>query len=585
MELNIFILISIVVFVLNPTEGVQPKRKYNQHYKNYIKTVVAHIHSQIGSYQMQNLKLKQSLNYPDLEENNISNDFSCNYRYTISVLNFKYTEILKKFLYYINIIIDKCKQSHERNLSENFISCVSLLETEVKNSKSMFEYLHNAMKFISYIDIRFLFHEGLAPHPIIDEIDFFQQFVKKLETTYFVDINILPNLEDSKTKYENLKQFYEDALEILNDLFQNSQIIDISDLNTDLKENQIKECSIDSNINIDDCSNENNFANVYSMCSELNSFYNETIEIWYKNIGFEKLLNPETPDFTPPIDPEIRQDDSINALNILRLETGWKSMNHINIVYYKKYYDVDYIIKEKINDINFRIKKEHVVQLLRCKYTEVLKNYQTLLSAILFICKKDSIDHQNKCLIQLFKSFNKSKKMLKGLYNALITLNKSSIWTFKINSLSSLHRIFEWISYSLNLLKKNNYFQIDFVDQNDNEKINEIIQSLLHIFQDYLDIIYYKITNCNTSRFDTWCHFTKNLFFDRKNIIKYFRNSVNTLNDPNTTRKIQTYQIACHFFDNFCENIYNNCYKNLGFEKINCHDTNIDERLKPFIVD
>ncbi|XP_050520669.1 uncharacterized protein LOC126894058 [Daktulosphaira vitifoliae] len=582
MEFYSFISISIVVLVLKPAEGVQAKRQYNQRYKNYINTVVAHIHSQIGSYEMQNLKLKQFLNCPEMEKICTPDDFSRNYRYTISVLNFKYTEILKKFLDYMNIIINKCLEFYKRNLFENFISCVSLLETEVKNSKSMFEYLHNAMKFISYIDIKYLFREGFAPHPIIDEIDFFQQSVKKLDATYFVDINILPNINDSKTKFENLKRFYDVALKIVNNLFQNSQIIEIS-VNTDLMDNQINECFNDSTIKIDDCSNENNFDIVYSTCSKLNSFYNESINIWYKNLGFEHFLNPKIPDFTPPKDPEIKQDDVIEALNILHLETGWKSMNHINIVYYDKYYNVDFIMKDKINDINFRIKKEHIVQLLRCRYTEILKNYQTLLSTIMYICKSDLIEYQNNCLIELFKSFNKSKKMLKGLYNSLITLNKSSIWIVNMNSHSSLHRILEWVVYSLNLLKKNNFFQIDFVDQNDNKKINEIIQEFRDIFQKYLDNFHYDIT-CNTAHIDKWCHFTKNNFYEKNDVINSFIDSANTLNS-NPTLEIQVYQIACHSFDNFCEYAYNCCYEILGFEKINCHDNNIDEKLKPFIVD
>ncbi|XP_050529612.1 uncharacterized protein LOC126899103 [Daktulosphaira vitifoliae] len=586
MEFYSFFLLTIMVFVLKPAEGVQSKRKYNEHYKNYIKKVVAHIHSQIGPHQMVNLKLKQFLKYPELEENSKKDELSCNYRYTIGVLNFKYIEILNKFLDYVGIIINKCKQFQERNLSDNFINCVSSFETVVKNSKSMFENLYNAMKFMSYIDVKFLFLGGIAPHPLINEIDFFQQFVKNIETIYFVDIKILPNhiiFDDSKKKFENLERFYGDALKIVNYLFENSKIIDIS-TKTDLKKNQIKECSKDSKVKIEDCSNENNFDIVYSTCSKLNSFYNETIEIWYKNMGFEHFLNPSIPDFIPPKDPEIKQDDGINALNILRLETGWKFMNYINIIYYDKYYNVDFIIKDTINDINFRIKKEHISQLLRCKYTEVLKNYQILLSAILFICKKHSIEYQNTCLIELFKSFNKSKKLLKGLYNALITLNKSSIWIVNYNSHSSLHRILEWIANSLNLLKKNNFFQIDFVDQDDNKKINERIQELLFIFQGYIDNLHYDI-HCNTSSFETWCYCTKKPFYDRKNMINYFKNSVNTLNDPNTAREIQIYRIACRYFDNYCENVYNNCYKNLGFEKINCHGNDIDEKLKPFIVD
>ncbi|XP_050540178.1 uncharacterized protein LOC126904882 [Daktulosphaira vitifoliae] len=582
MEFYYFILISTVVFVLKPTEAIQSKT-YNKNYRKYIKTVVAYIHTQIGSNQMLNLKLKQDLVTYELAIIGVPDVFTRNYRYTIGVLNYKYTEILKKFLEYMNIIIDKCNQFQKINLSENFICCVTLLVEEIKNSSAMFENLHNAMKFISYIDIKFLFFVGRVMHPIIDEIYFFHQFVKILETNNIVDINIIPNLDDSKTKLENITKFYEDGLQIVNNLFKYSNVTDISK-NTDLEKKQTQKCSNDSTIKIVNCSNELNFEIVYSTCSKLNSFYNETIELWYKNLGFEHFLNPKTPDFTPPKDPEINQNDGIDALNILRLENGWQSMKYINIVYYDKRFNVDSILNDKINDVNFRIKRDHVSQLLRCKYTETLKNYQTLLSALLLICKKDSIEYQNNCLIEVFKSFKKSKRMLKGLYNALITLNKSSIWIVNYNSHSSLHRILKWVVYGLTLLKKNNFSQIDFIDQDNNKKMNEIIKELLDIFQKYLNDLCYEI-NSFTSRYETWCHFTENHVFEKNRIIYFFKTSIITLNNTNITKEIDIYLIACRSFENFCEYVYNSCYENLGFRKINCRNKKLDERLKPFIVD
>ncbi|XP_050520672.1 uncharacterized protein LOC126894059 isoform X3 [Daktulosphaira vitifoliae] len=567
MEFYSFILISIVIFVLNPAEGV----KYNQLYKNYINTVVTHIHSKIGVNQMLNLKLKQFLNYPKIEENCKKDDFSRNYRYTISVLNYKYTEILKKFLDYMNIIIDECKQFHKRNLVENFINCVSLLEVEVKNSKTMFEKLYNAMKFISYIDIKYLFLEGLAPHPIIDEIDFLQQFVKELNAAYVVDINILPNLKVSITQFENFKSFYEVALKVVNNLFQNSLIIDTT-IKTDLKKNQIEECS-----------NETSFEIVYYTCNKLNSLYIETIKMWYKNLGFEHFLNPKTPQITPPKDPEIKQDDGIEALNILRLGTSWESMNHINIVYYRKNCSVNSIIKDEINFLNFRIKKEHVSQLLRCRYTEILKNYHLLLSTILHYCNNDSFNYQYSCLIELFKSFNKSKIMLIGLYNALITLNKSSIWIVHFRSHSSLHKILEWVAQILIFLKNNNYFKIDFVNKDDTENNNETLQKFQVIFNSFLNNFHHKI-HSNISYLDSWCVFNEP-FYEKNEKLNYFRTSKNILIDPNTLHQIKIYLNACYYFDNFCENVYNTCYKNLGFDKINCSGRKIDEKLIPFIKD
>ncbi|XP_050535479.1 uncharacterized protein LOC126902355 [Daktulosphaira vitifoliae] len=567
MEFYSFILISIIVFVLKPDEGVQYK-KYNEDYKKYIHRVVSRIHSQIGSNEMQSLKLKQHSNNMDVQENPQLDDFSHYYRYTISVLIFKYTEILNKFLDYMHIIMNQCKQFHERNDCEQFICCVTLLEVEVKNSKTMFGYLQNAMKFISYIDIKCLFVGIIImPNPITDEITFFQQFIKILELNF--DINISPNLEGSEMKLEFFTKFYTDGLEILNKSFHYSNIIDDS-IKTDLTTNKNMEYSNENNLNI-----------VYLSCSELNSFYNETIEIWYKHLGFEQFLNPKTPEFTPPKDPQIKQDDGIVALNILLRETGWKSMNHINIVYYNKIYNLDSIISDPIDDINFRIKKEHVTKLLRCRYTEILKNYHVLLSTIFFLCNYDSFYFRNKCLIELFNSLDKSKKMLEGLHTALITLNKSSIWIVNLRSYSSLHKILEWVADILYLLNTNNFSRINFDNETDNQKANEKIKKHLANFRIILSNLHTYLHG-QISYLHNWCLLTEP-FYEKNEKKIFFKNLVKISNDPNTPQKVQIYLNACDYFDNFCEDIYMSCYKNLGFEKVDCRNKKLDHKLVRYL--
>ncbi|XP_050520410.1 uncharacterized protein LOC126893902 isoform X2 [Daktulosphaira vitifoliae] len=325
MKFHSLILMSLFVFVFKPGDADQ-SLKYRQDYRNYIKTVTNYIRAHIGSNEIRNLKLIRDINStisikeafkPDL----YLIDFTNNYSYIISILNFKYTEILNKFLEYTHIVIDKCQQFQDKNVSENFICCVTSIIEEVKNSKTMFENLYNAMKFLSYLDVRYVFVGSIVTNVIIDEIDFFQQYVlQEISEAKPFDLNNLPNLEDSETKFKNLNEFYTEATEKVNKLFKNSNIIDTS-------------IKTDKTIELKECFYENDSYLVYLTCSKLNSFYNETIEIWYKNLGFEQFLNPIIPELMPPIDPALNQSVAIEALNIIRQETGWKTMDHIYIIY------------------------------------------------------------------------------------------------------------------------------------------------------------------------------------------------------------------------------------------------------------
>ncbi|XP_050545577.1 uncharacterized protein LOC126907926 isoform X2 [Daktulosphaira vitifoliae] len=559
---------------LRPDQGIYC-RSYHKKYKLYIERFVTHVGLRIKISE----KINQTSNLnntTDIEkafEPNKYRELMCNYQYTISVLNYKYTIILKKFLDYIAIIMCKCQQFHERNLSENFIHCVIVLEEQVKQSKTMFENLHNAMKFISYIDIRFLFFENMVLHPIIDEIDFIYQFVLEisLETRSF-DLNKSPN-QESEIKFENFIKFYTDASNRVNNISHNYNVN-----NTFIITNW-------TTINIAEWHNENNFDILYSTSSTLNKFYNETIEIWYKNLVFERFLNPTSLKCIPPKDKTINQNDGIEALTILLQESGWESMNHISIIYCSKLFDVDHIIKDPISEINFQIKKEHVSQLLRCRYGEVIKNYYTLLSAIFYLCIKDASTYYHNCLIQLFNSFNKSQKMLQGLYEALIILNKSSIWSVNFSSKSSLKIISKCIEYIINSFMINKFSQNNFIDKNDNEKF-VMVESFLKTFENFLQEFYLYLHREKKLMY-TRCYINKPYYRklkkikEFKNIVSTLKNSINTSKNQNLEYHMQMIHNACNYFDNFCEDVYISCYKNLGFRKVSdCQNIKLDDKLE-----
>ncbi|XP_050529112.1 uncharacterized protein LOC126898798 [Daktulosphaira vitifoliae] len=563
MEYYSLILMSIAIVVMKLDKGVNCKynciNNYRDNYKNYIQTVIGYIRSHIVSTQIQNLKLKIDLNYiisieeafkPETNYNNFKN----NYSHTISILNFKYTEILKNFLDYIYIILQKCSQFYERNLKENFICCVISLVEEVKNSKTMFENLHKAMMFLSYIDVRCVFQGSIVPNVIIDEINFFQKYVfQEIPENGHFDLNSLPSIQDTTSKFKNLNEFYTKASTKVNNLYENSNIIDTS-TKTDSTTIQFKEYSYEDDSYL-----------VYLICSKLKTFYNENIEIWYTNLGFEQFLNPNKPELIPPIDPSINKNDGIKALNILRQENGWQTMCHINIIYNDKLFNIDCILKDPIDDMNFQIKKEYITQLLRCRYTEIIKNYHVILGAILFLCSEDKKCYNYNCLIKLFDSFNKSKIMFEGLYTALITLKELSIWDFSFRSHSNLQKILQWVEDFLSFLNNNEFFQDNFIDKNDNKKI-ELIEKKLNIFINFRTQ-FYNDFNSDLVNVKFRCEI-KEPFYNKNKIINYFKHLASTTNIPYFQQSTETYSYACNYLDNFCELVYKSCYEDLGFRKI-----------------
>ncbi|XP_050545941.1 uncharacterized protein LOC126908097 [Daktulosphaira vitifoliae] len=575
MEFYSLILMSIGIFVIKLDEGVNcicnSLTNYREDYRNYIKTVINHICSHIESNEILNLKLIQDSNSAigieefSKPETNYHN-FKTNYFYTISLLNFKYTEILKNFLDYIDVILQKCKQFHERNLEENFICCVTSLVEEVKNSKIMFENLHNAMNFFSYIDVRFVFQGSTVPNVINNEINFFLKYVlqkisenSRLDLNRHFDLNCLPNFHDSEMNFMSLNEFRTVASKIINNLYQNSNIID----------NSIKNNSTIIQINEDDS------YFVYLTCSKLKSFYNKNIEIWYKKLGFEKFFNPKTPELIPPVDPNININVAIKALNILRQESGWKTMEHINIVYNEKLFSVDSIMKDPIDNKNFQIKKEHVTQLLRCRYTEIIINYNIILRVILYLCNIYANNFNYNCLIKFFDSFNKSKIMFEGLHTALMTIQKKSLWSFTFWSPSNLQKILKWVNNFLCLLNNKEFFQDIF--NNKNKKFKEIIDNKLKYFLNFRR----KCFNClstESRKMKSRCNMKKP-FYDLSKLIKYFKSSKNTMNIPTFQLSIQIYHDACNFFDKFCEDVYKSCYENLGFIKVDSLNKSLDDKL------
>ncbi|XP_050545634.1 uncharacterized protein LOC126907944 isoform X4 [Daktulosphaira vitifoliae] len=536
-----FILIFIVIFLLQQDTGVHCEN-YHDMYENYIERVVSHIYSKIISYRKQDSK-----NTIGIEENLQTNTNMLNLRqkycYTIGILNFKYIEILQKYFDIIKLMLNMCLKYHKNNELNYFSSCVETLEKVLKISKTMFKKLHNAMKFISYLDIRLLFTEGFIPHPIIDVIDFIYQYVlEKSQDTSSLDLNKSP-YEISVIKLENLTKFQFDASKRIGKFVENNKFMFIYIL-TDM-----------SKIKIAELPNDLNFVRI----EIINKFFNEIIEVWYKNLGFEEFIKPKSAEFIPPINPDTNQNDGIEALNIIRKESGWKKMNHISIVYFGKQFSVDRIINDEVSNINFQIKKKHVSQLLRCRFTEIMKNYRSLFSAMLYICDKDAHNYYNNCVIKLFGSLVKSKTMLEDLYEALVTLKKSSIWSVNYTSESNLQIVFEWVAGFLSLLENN-----DFSLKNIND--NKMIKQLLIIFKKKFNVFSTLLLN-EIKIFDTLCH-KDDKFKNVQYYVNYFRNPENESINLNPENSMQIMLNACNFFDNFCENVSKSCYKDLGFEKL-----------------
>ncbi|XP_050525969.1 uncharacterized protein LOC126896870 [Daktulosphaira vitifoliae] len=464
MNMNI-ILFSLFFIITFHSNYLANCTTHSLDYRRYVIEVLNHLCHQNGWKSMPHIRLK----YPSVKNNviNIVNEkvtvrnYEQVYHDLAHVLNCRYTEILWYFDTMISYIIDKCYM--ELNMP-NFNNCAINVFDAVKYSAIMFNKLFSAMNFMRSINLKNINSTKNNPTTIVDEIKMVKEFISLIMVQR---PSGLPTVDKKDILDEFLKiKISYDTLDFKNIL---RQLILKNNIFTSINKSDVPQylqIMYDENA----FNNFNNLnINVGSIKKLLLTFYKQIIQDVYEDIGFPHLLDYDTPKFTPSTVDFMNKTERIQFLNSIITKDGWKMMKHITIIHKNEYLKVDDIFTP-VNKTNENHKRLQISQLMRCRYTEILHNYEYFLKAFLNLCwnekKNNTTNHFVYCVIQLYNSLNKSTIMLDRMFTALLKIKKmSGLPTVKSYPLL-IERFFESF---LNFIKElfNKYqFEADFNNVN-----------------------------------------------------------------------------------------------------------------------
>ncbi|XP_050539276.1 uncharacterized protein LOC126904338 [Daktulosphaira vitifoliae] len=531
-------------------------------YSKYFIEVLNHIRVQKGWNLMHHLQVKHSsITCPIREtfaQNIVDENFLSLYNNIIHLINYKYMEIVKIFANHLDIIIALCKTYLNLNSEKNLIYCTSIIQNSMKNSLVMFEHLYDSITVLSYLDVTLAFSKKCKNcDTIVDEIYFVKENINsKTKPENFIDIDPKDKKEKAKIVLLDVKYFIETITKITQNFFENNVVVVNNSMDDDLTSINAKKYS-----NI--YSNKLSFVNL--LVEKLDTFYEETILNYYENLGFKQLLNPTESRLMPPLDLEISQDHEIQKLNAFINGGNWNLLYYINIIINDdQRISASHITRDQANNNNFRLKKIYFLQLIKCRFSEILMNYDYILSTTLEYCefKKPNFNKFIKCMTTFLNTFKATHTLFNFMLKALESLKEHSVWDCYSISPSNLSSLREFLVKCCEYISNDCLTNDDFGDSklfshiHINNMANRYMYKLIK-FRKFLIKSYKALQNQTNKCCDygnkpetTWLHAT-----DLSNAQNFSKDELFTVNKQNIFNRWLI------FFNEFI----NNDYEGLGF--------------------
>ncbi|XP_050521907.1 uncharacterized protein LOC126894730 [Daktulosphaira vitifoliae] len=434
-------------------------------YCKYLSGVMDHISEQVGWDFMQHLEIKYStgvsFNIKDVVYKGSRIILTKKFDAMIDILNYLYAEVIKTFIDHIRTIANQCQEYYDFNQGDNLLHCTVLLQSVVENSKTMFKQLYNVMDYLSNIDFKLLANaKKTFSVPIVDEIYTFVEYVSlksQQNTQIFIDPNDSNTKKDACKVILDVKSFIEG---IGHETYQN-----IKEKNISVVYNHKPKCLLEKNLKDYKAQQNKNLELSYYLSEWLNIYYAEISTNLYKNLGFKQVLEDSIKEgtFKPPvhIHGNISQKHVIEQLNTITKENGWKSLKHMNIVFNDQVISVDRILRHPADKLNFHCKKQHILRLIKCNYTEILLEYWEYVIFMLNFCETGIVKSNDVIYLnfvrQIFDTVHKITNMFDIMYKTLISLNNLIGEYFHDNCHSNLKCLCTLITKLLEEIKSGNY--------------------------------------------------------------------------------------------------------------------------------
>ncbi|XP_050540064.1 DNA-directed RNA polymerase subunit beta''-like [Daktulosphaira vitifoliae] len=533
-------------------------------FKKYVIESLNYIREQTGWKSLKNIQFKQG-DYTSNIDNFTSelideNNYLIKLNYMTHLVNCKYTKKIQKFNYFLSLILDKCETFLNRKKDFEFEFCVNHVFEIINNSKMMFLKLLDVTKYIDKIDLRIINPLTLSLKPINIEVEYlFKADVMKIKKKSKRDCQ--KTLPKSKVLYtfQKIRDFSTDILQMVLILYKNREVC--GPFNENLinmessNENGIQELIKSFN----DLKNYDQDILVY-----FNSYYKQVVDSCYLQLGFEQLIGTNNFKYNHCSSNIYYLKDGVRIYNFLLSHSGWKSWKHLSVINYftkKVLIDNEPIhytdIIGQVNKANYSVIRTSTVQVLRCRYLEIIEHFKNMLDTVVKISEnEDKID----CAINIYETIFKSDGMFKNFLFALCTLRHTA--RDKINRIdsTSLEKLIElYRNFIYDVKRKYNSTNV-FV-------YNKLNEATLFIN----DIKCAHITNLSNAFITaeryirTTCKINKELS-DMGHLMDRF---MELNKSSNLIKNGNIHKSMCKFLNFFIEKMTKENYDNLGFNNIN----------------
>ncbi|XP_050531340.1 uncharacterized protein LOC126900025 isoform X2 [Daktulosphaira vitifoliae] len=494
------------------------------------------------------------LNKPLNQNNNEINLIPQIFNSIISSINIRYAKLLKLYDGHIKTMINECENYYNKKSFHKFVECTKLIQEVIVNSESMFQTLNDILLFIINLNLKSIFPEYEAPNTVINEIKYFITFIlskeKRCEITY-IKSNREFDTDEACGDLLNVKHFHTEV----NHMLQNFLF---SDKSSNITSNFVRKCLLEKYNEKYFLPQENDKSFVQFIYDNLIIFYKETIENENNNLGYQELLHPTVPGLVPPLYADT-SEHKIATLNKLFAKKYFKPFQNIMIFEENhKRIDAHELFQTKVNSTNLSKIEKYFNQLLRCRYTEILKNYEVILLSLISSCRneasKGTINKPEECINKMRDSVSLSIDMLKSLLSAMATLKKLSIWKYPKqgnNHLAKLASIITRFVYDIKALNNGSYKYT--------KTMNEVEAKA------YLDQIY-------MSRCDLYNGLRNELFHNTKKHCIFLKNIRHASKLKSFFYKKKhdgpVYEIICKYMKSFCDKIIKIDNEYLNFKEL-----------------
>ncbi|XP_050547118.1 uncharacterized protein LOC126908847 [Daktulosphaira vitifoliae] len=523
----------------------------SEDFKKYVINSLNHIRVQNGwdSIQQTEIKLEnftintKSVTSEIIDENN----FIQKLYHITSLLNCEYSNIMQTFNVILNLVLNKCKVNYVNKQYDALIYCTEQIIDIFKYSINMFQIMLKTAKYLENIDLRIIDSTTFNIKTVDYEINYFYEYARDLKyPPKFMIYNTVV------TSYENIKCFYNKTKLMLSNLYKNKKVCG-TEYKSSISTNLLIKYNIDQMEKLIEDSDDY----INDIHKDLELYKSRIIENCISKLGFEQLDGTNTFKYIHSKYKIYGLYDGIALCNHFLSCNGWKSLKHIavktdftneNLVYFKD-------ITETVDTINYYFVRSCLSLILRCRYIEILRNFNVMLGQIINVCK-----YENKinCAVKLYKTLMTSDDMFKKMLTALTTLRYYKKNKNYRHQEVLIEKLLEFFIDFLNDVGKKYFSSLIFTNDGlyDAQSFLEHLEHV-HAFalqRKFYDVNQYnmkycKIINCETDIITTFLQLIQ----------------TNTLTEYSII-----HHDMCDYLESFVLKVVKNDYEYLGFNDLPC---------------